>query len=68
MILNLLSIYVHKKKKNKHDFNCRNPKIIDYECNWNKRLILEMLNVKSNVNAINKKDDMYRRLVMCNTL
>ena len=43
--------------KNTHNFDWENPKILDTECNWNKRLISEMLHIKSNKNAVNKKED-----------
>ena len=44
-------------KKNTHNFDWENPKILYTECNWNKRLISEMLHIKSSENAVNKKED-----------
>ena len=43
--------------KNNHSFNWENTKIIDTKHIWNKRLISEMLCIKSNKNSINKKKD-----------
>ena len=44
----------------RHDFDREKPNILDFESNWNKRVISEMLHIKSNVNAINKKEDVQK--------
>ena len=43
--------------KNDHSFDWENPRILDTEHIWNKRLISEMLCIKSNKNSINKKEN-----------
>ena len=40
-----------------HVFDWDNTKILDYESNYNKRLVSEMIHIKSNKNNINKKED-----------
>ena len=44
-------INMHCKTYN-HNFNWEEPKILDTECNWNKRLLSEMLHIKSNKSAV----------------
>ena len=40
-----------------HEFDWNNTKILDYDSNYYKRLISEMIHIKSNKNNINKKED-----------
>ena len=47
---------MHCKNYN-HNFNWDETIILDTQCNWNKRLISEMLHIKDNMSAINKKED-----------
>ena len=49
-------ISAHIKNYN-HDFNWLETKILDYESNYFKRIISEMIHIKSNQNSINKKED-----------
>ena len=49
-------INIHRKEYN-HDFQWDKPKILDNEPNWGKRIISEMLHIKSHKYAINKKED-----------
>ena len=42
-----------------HEFNWEETKIIDQESNYKKRLTSEMIDIKSNHNSINKKEDIY---------
>ena len=48
---------VYKKNYYHHDFQWENIKILDFECNWYKRIISEMLHIKSKKFSINKKED-----------
>ena len=49
-------INVHKSSFG-HDFKWDRPKILDNERHWGKRIVSEMLHIKSHPNAINKKED-----------
>ena len=40
-----------------HEFDWDNTKILDYEYHYYKRLVSEMIHIKSNKNSINKKED-----------
>ena len=40
-----------------HEFNWNNVKIIDYESNYKKRLISEMIHIKCDKYKVNKKED-----------
>jgi len=46
----------HMLKKN-HTFNWRNVKIMDYETNYFKRLISEMIHIKTQDNGLNPMED-----------
>ena len=48
-------INVHRQLD--HNFDWKNLNIVDFEVNWNKRIISEMINIKTNAHAINKKED-----------
>ena len=48
-------INVHRQLD--HDFNWENLNILDFESNWNKKIISEMINIKTNAHAIHKKED-----------
>ena len=51
-------INIHKNSfENKHDFDWQHPIILDNERNWRKRIVSEMLHIKANKHAINKKED-----------
>ena len=43
--------------ENKHEFDWENTSVLDMECNYKKRLVSEMIYIKSNHNSINKKED-----------
>ena len=43
--------------ENKHEFDWKNTSVLDMESNYKKRLVSEMIYLKSNHNSINKKDD-----------
>ena len=51
---------VHKENYH-HDFQWKNIKILDFECNiyikWYKGIICESMHIKSNKFSINKKED-----------
>jgi len=40
-----------------HDFDWANPKILDIEKHYNKRLLSEMINIKAQKNTINLQTD-----------
>ena len=44
-------------KKDDHEFDWDNVKILDRESNYQKRLISEMLFINCNENTLNKKED-----------
>ena len=46
----------HRLDKN-HDFRWNDVKILDIEPNWKKRLISEMIHIKTNLSNINKRQD-----------
>ena len=46
----------HRLEKN-HDFGWNDVKILDIEPNWKKRLISEMIHIKTNPSNINKRQD-----------
>ena len=49
---------MHQHTKNfSHEFDWNNVKIIDYESNYKKRIISEMIHIKSNKHNVNKKED-----------
>ena len=45
------------KKEFCHDFDWENTKILDFEPNYKKRTLSEMIHIKCNKNNINKKED-----------
>lgn len=55
----LASVVYNHRQNMHHDFDWDNAKILDYESNWKKRTILEMIHIKSNCHTINKKEDAF---------
>ena len=49
-------VYQHTKNFS-HEFDWNNVKIIDYESNYKKRIISEMIHIKCNKHNVNKKED-----------
>ena len=54
---NLRAVINEHKNHSKHDFEWKDVNILDYESNWFKPTISEMLHIKCNRYAINKKTD-----------
>ena len=54
-------INVHRQLD--HDFDWENLNIVDFESNWNKKIILDIINMKTNAHAINKEEDVQK---LCN--
>ena len=51
-------IHTHRNSLN-HEFNWDDPKIIDIERDYKKRLLSEMIHIKCNKHSINKKEDIH---------
>ena len=49
-------VYQHTKNFS-HEFDWNNVKIIDYESNYKKRIISEMIHIKCDKHNVNKKED-----------
>ena len=49
-------VSLHEREK-LHEFNWNDVKILDREINYNKRLVSEMIHIKSDFHSINKKED-----------
>ena len=50
--------------ENKHEFDWGNTSVLDMESNYKKRLVSEMIYIKSNHNSINKKEDIQNLSIM----
>ena len=46
--------------ENKHEFDWENISVLDMESNYKKRLVSEIIYIKSNHNSINKKEDIQK--------
>ena len=54
---NCPAVYVGQTKRKVFDFRWNDVKILDIEPNWKKRLISEMIHIKTNPSNINKRQD-----------
>ena len=57
----------HSKDLN-HHFDFNNVTVLDYETNYHKRLIKEMINIKKEQNAINYRADIQNLSIFYNNV